>query len=316
MVKRFGMRVALLAGLAFFLCACGGGSPDTGGPGGPSIAWGPRLDSSGLSSIAGAEAEFGAEIAEALARAARTVPNGASQSSLAENGGTSDEMRARVVRDVDANLVYEVTDGARTFTRGPVPRQRLDLALFTDLLPGIEPDLSSYPHEVLGVWAWDGHVGAFWDRSPSREPVDFTSASPTGTATYEGDAVGLHAAGGAATKFLADVAMVADFGRRRVSGEVGGFRSLTGEPMAGFAVTLGETGFPATGEAFSGDTSAGVAGSGKWGARWSDGEGRSMGGTFGFAAEDGSVALLGAFQAHAGRRTGGGNPDDPVASRH
>ena len=39
-----------------------------------------------------------------------------------------------------------------------------------------------------------------------------------------------------------------------------------------------------------------------------------MGGTFGFAAADGSMALLGAFQAHGGGDAGGGNPDDPVAS--
>ena len=283
-----------------------------------SPTYGPRLASSNLSPVREAEDAFEPDIADAVARAARTVPNGASQSSLAGDGGTSDEMTARIVRDDEGNLVYEVTDRARIVTHVPlavpVQRQGLDLALFTDLLPGIEPDLSSYPHEVLGVWAWDGHVGAFWDRSPWREPVDFAATSPSGTATYAGDAAGLHAAGGAATKFVADVAMVADFDKHTVSGRVDGFRSLSGEPMVGLSVTLVETGFPAGGAAFSGDTSAGVAGGGKWGARWSDGEGRSMGGTFGFAAADGSMALLGAFQAHGGGDAGGGNPDDPVAS--
>ena len=115
------------------------------------------------------------------------------------------------------------------------------------------------------------------------------------------------------TTFLADVAMRADFGRHRVSGGVDRFRSLTGESLGDLAVTLGETGFPAGGGAFSGDTSATVAGGGKWGGRWSDGEGRSLGGTFGFASEDGGMALLGAFQAHAAGDAGGGNPDDPVA---
>ena len=270
----------------------------------------------------GAEDEFDPDVADALARAARAAPNGASQSSLAEDGVTSDETTARIVRDEDGNLVYALTDGARILTRVPLPapvqRQGFDLALFTDLLPGIEPDLTSYPHEVLGVWAWDaegGHVGAFWDRSPWREPVDFASASPTGTATYAGDAAGLHAAGGAVTKFLADVEMVADFDTRRVSGGVDGFRSLAGEPMGGLSVTLGEAVFPAGGGAFLGDTGATVAGSGKWGGRWSDGEGRSLGGTFGFASEDGGMALLGAFQARTAGDAGGGNPDDPVASR-
>ena len=299
------------------------GFPDGSAPGGTVTvpAFGPRLASSDLSPIVGAEDAFGPDVADALARAARTAPLGASQSSLAEDGVTSDETTARVVRDDEGNLVHEVTDGARIFTHVPLPapstRRDLDLALFTDLLPGIEPDLSSYPHEVLGVWAWDaegGHVGAFWDRSPSREPVDFASTSPTGTATYAGDAAGLHAAGGAVTRFLADVAMTADFGKHAVSGAVDGFRSLAGEPLGDLAVTLAEAAFPAGGGAFSGDTGANVAGSGKWGGRWSDGEGRSLGGTFGFASEDGGMALLGAFRAHAAGDAGGGSPDDPVAS--
>ena len=293
--------------------------PDGSAPGGAATAptFGPRLDASDLSPVVGAEDEFDPDVAGALARAARTAPNGASQSSLAEGGATSDETTARIVRDDEGNLVYEVTDGARILTHvplsAPLTHQGLELALFTDLLPGIEPDLTSYPHEVLGVWAWDGHAGAFWDRSPSREPVDFAATSPTGTASYEGDAAGLHAAAGAVTKFLADVAMVADFGERTVSGQVDAFRSLTGESLGDLAVTLGETAFPAGGGSFSGDTSANVPGSGKWGGRWSDDEGRSLGGTFGFASADGGMALLGAFQAHSAGDAGG-SPDDPVAS--
>lgn len=322
-MRRFGMRAALLAGLSSLAYACGGGSPDTvhgppgtSGPGGPSIAWGPRLASSGLSSLAGAEDAFGAELGDALARAARALPNGASQSSLVENGRTADAMSAEVVRGEDGNLVHEVTDGARIFTHVPlpIPRQGLDLALFTDLIPGIEPDLSSYPHELLGVWAWNGEVGAFWSRSPSIPPVTFGPASPTGTATYEGDAAGLHSAGGAATTFLADVEMVADFDSHTVSGAVDGFRSVAGKALAGLSVTLGEAGFPADGAPFSGETTSGVPGGGKWGGRWSDGEGRTMAGTFGFAADDGSIALLGAFSACSCSSTSGGNPDDPVAT--
>lgn len=48
-----------------------------------------------------------------------------------------------------------------------------ELATFTGLIPGIEPDLSSYPHKVPGVWAFEGEAGAFWRQSPSVPPVNF-----------------------------------------------------------------------------------------------------------------------------------------------
>ena len=60
---------------------------------------------------------------------------------------------------------------------------------------------------------------------------------------------------------------------------------------------------------------AGVAGGGRWGGRWSDGRGEAMGGTFGFAADDGSVSLLGAFSACHCASAFDSDPDDPVASR-
>ena len=317
---------AALGVLLLTLAACGGDdnlAPDTGGL---SISWGPRLNTSQLSALSGAEDEFGPEVAEALARAARAVPNGASQSSLVDGDGrTADEMSLQVVRDDEGNLVHEVTDGARIVVRVPffnLPRQGLDLALFTDLIPGIEPDLSSYPHEVLGVWAWDvddGEAGAFWGMSPSVPTVSFGATSPTGTATYEGDAVGLHGAAGTVTRFSADAEMVADFDSRTVVGTVDGFRMLAGQTLGDLSVTLGAADFSADGDPFSGDTSAetmsgALAGGGEWGARWSDGEGWAMGGTFGFAAEDASVTVLGAFTASSGAPGSGGNPDDPVAT--
>ncbi len=296
------------------------GEPPDGGGG--SIAWGPRLGGSGLSALAGAEDEFAPAAAGAVARAARTAPNGASQSSLAVDGRTADEMTVRVVTGEDAGgLAHEISDGARIVLRAPspVPRRGLDLAAFTDLIPGIEPDLSSYPHEVLGVWAWDGEAGAFWGTSPPVPPVAFGGTSPAGTATYKGDAAGLYAAAEAVEKFLADVEMIADFDRRTVGGTVGGFRTLGGEALGGLSVTLGETGFPGEGGPFSGGTSArtasgAVAGAGQWGARWSDGAGRAMGGTFGFAADDASLSVLGAFTACACASTADGNPDDPAAT--
>ena len=299
-----------------------GGDPGTGGGtgAGGEPTPGPRLEPSDLSPIIGAEADFGPEVIEALARAARAVPNGASQSSSVENGRTADEMSVRVVRDDDGNLAYEVTDGARIMARVPgPPNQDFRLALFTDLTPGIEPDLSSYPHELLGVWATADEVGAFWSRSPEIPAAAFDATSPTGTATYEGDAVGLRAANGAAAKFVADVEMVADFGANTVSGRVEKFRSLAGKAIDGFSVTLGATDFSPQGEPFGGDTTAssagaGVPGDGKWGARWSDGKGWTMGGTFGFAATDGSVSLLGAFSAVPDEPAASGNPDDPVSS--
>ena len=308
MRARSGPSVILCGMTLLTLAACGGGGdrmPDPDGTSSVSIAWGPRLGGLDLSPVSGAEDEFGPKVVEALARAARAVPNGASQSSLVDGDGrTADEMSVQVVRDDDGNLVHEVTDGARIVVRVPfynLPRQGLDLALFTDLIPGIAPDPSSYPHEVLGVWAWDadgGEVGAFWSRSPKVPPVEFGAASPTGTATYEGDAVGLHASEGAATKFVADVELAADFDNRTVGGEVAGFRSLAGDSLGDHSVILGETGFSRQGDPFSGGTAAGgVPGSGTWGGRWSDGAGSTMGGTFGFAADDGSVGILGAFTA-------------------
>ena len=336
------MRTALLAGLSFWLYACGGtgekgspeidggtdpaGSPDTGG--GVSIAWGPRLDStSDLSPVHGAEDAFGPGVAGAVMRAARAAPNGATQSSLVEDGRTADEVSVDVVRNDDGNLAHEVTDGARWTVRVPnivpgAPRPGFDLALFTGLIPGIEPDLSSYPHELLGMWAWEPEeegtleVGAFWSKSPEIPAVEFGDRSPAGTATYDGDAVGLHTAGGATTKFLADVEMVADFDDHTVGGEVDGFRSLTGAVLDIPAVGLGETGFSPRGEPFAGGTTlSGVAGGGQWGARWSDGEGWTMGGTFGFAADDDSVGVLGAFSAsgEASRPVPGSGPDEPAA---
>ncbi len=301
--------LAALVGLA----GCGGSTttdlpPVGNGYGGPqdTITWGPRLAESGLSALAGAEDEFGGAVADGLARATRATPNGASQSSLVDAGGrTAHEMSVQVVRDVDlGGLAHEITDGARIIVQVPfpAPRQEFELAAFTGLVPGIEPDLTSYPHEVLGVWAWEGEgvAGAFWSRSPSVPPVDFGPASPTGLAVYEGDAAGVLAEVGTATKFVADVRLEADFDDSTVGGAVSGFRSLAGAALNDLSVTLAATGFSGDGAPFAGDTSAGgTAGSGKWGGRWSDGAGQAMGGTFGFAADDSSLAVLGAFTACA-----------------
>ena len=62
--------------------------------------------------------------------------------------------------------------------------------------------------------------------------------SPTGAATYEGDPVGFRAAGGAATKFLADVEMVADFDGNTVGGTVDEFRTLSRKALDAPTVTL------------------------------------------------------------------------------
>lgn len=362
MMKPLGMKVALLASVAFLACACAGGgssgasegpgdtdtdngtvepTPDcpdismedcpdddgSGTGGGDRIVWGPRVGGTDLSPIEGAEDIFGPEVMDALVRAARATPRGSSQSSVVEDGQTADEVSASVVRDDNGSLVYEVTDRGQfrvavSQLPGLPPRQEFSLALFTDLIPDIEPDLTSYPHEVLGVWAWEidpgeFRLGAFWDMNPSIPMPDILRV--TGTATYEGDAVGLHAASGATatTKFAADVELVADFGTREVSGEVDNFRSIAGPAIGGgLSVTLDTASFSGPGDPFSGDTTAaGLAGSGKWGARWSDGAAMSMmGGTFGFAADDASVAVLGAFSAGPPAGTDGGDPDTPVVS--
>ena len=302
------------------------GEPGTGATDGVSIAWGPRLAGSGLSALASGNDAFGPAAADGLAAAARAAPavavNGVSQLSLP--GQAVDAMRVHVVRDDDGNLVYELTDGGLVVVRvpSPLPRLGFSVAVFTDLLPGIEPDLSSYPHDLLGMWAWGDAVGAFWGRSPELPGVVSTGISPAGTATYEGDAAGLHAAGGSAAKFLADVEMVADFDSRTVGGTVEGFQTLSGKSLGDLSVTLGETGFTQPGAGSGGSasidmegiTSGAAAGSGTWGALWSDGDGWTMGGTFGFAADDASVSVLGAFTACSCASVGGGNPDDPVAT--
>ena len=336
------LLVVLAAGalLALPLSGCGGGGgggpttdgvPDNqpdddgvtepGDGGGVSIEWGPRLAGSGLSALSGGNDGFGP--VAGLAAAARAAPavavNGVSQASLA--GLAVDAMRVQVGRDDDGNVVYELTDDGQivVWVPSPLPRLGYSVAVFSDLIPGIEPDLTSYPHEVMGMWELGDAAGAFWSRSPSVPPVEFGAASPTGTATYEGDAVGLHASGGSASKFLADVEMVADFDDRTVGGEVEGFRSLAGTSLGDLSVTLGETGFSPEGGPFSGVTSgeAGsvdIDGSGTWGGRWSDGEGWTMGGTFGFAADDESTSVLGAFTACSCASAGGGDPNDPVAT--
>ena len=302
------------------------GEPGTGATDGVSIVWGPRLAGSGLSALTGGNDAFGAEAAGGLAAAARAAPaaavNGVSQLSLP--GQAVDAMRVQVARDDDGNLVYELTDGGQIVVRvpSPLPRLGFSVAVFTDLLPGIEPDLSSYPHDLLGMWAWGSAAGAFWSRSPEIPGVRSTGISPSGRATYEGDAVGLHASGGSAAKFLADVAMVADFDSRTVGGTVEGFQTLSGKSLGDLSVTLGETGFTQPGAGSGGSasidmegiTSGAAAGSGEWGALWSDGDGWTMGGTFGFAADDASVSVLGAFTACSCASVGGGNPDDPVAT--
>ena len=303
------------------------GEPGTGATDGVSIVWGPRLAGSGLSALSGGNDAFGPEAAGGLAAAARAAPaaavNGVSQLSLP--GQAVDAMRVQVARDEDGNLVYELTDGGQVVVRvpSPLPRLGFSVAVFTDLIPGIEPDLSSYPHDLLGMWAWGDAVGAFWGRSPELPGVTSTGISPSGTATYEGDAVGLHAAGGSAAKFLADVEMVADFDSRTVGGTVDGFHTFSGQSLGDLSVTLGETGFTQPGAGSGGSASIDMAGrtasdgtpnGGTWGALWSDGDGWTMGGTFGFAADDASVSVLGAFTACSCASVDGGNPDDPVST--
>ena len=322
--------LAIAAGAAaiLFVAGCGGRStpkaegpvpneppaPTTPGTGiGPA---GPRLPASNLSAIPGAEDEFTADMTAALARAARATPLGASQSSQMDNGTTRNEWAVRVGRNDDGHRVYEVSDRSRIAVRVPGPRTGFDLALFTDLEPGIEPDLSSYPHELLGLWAWEGEAGAFWGMSPEMPIADLDHRlSPTGTARYDGDAAALYAAHGSAEKVLADVTLTADFDALHVSGSVGGFRTLHGERLDAPSVTLGPAGFASTGDPFSGSTSSSVPGSGMWGARWSDDYGRSMGGTFGFAASDESMALLGAFNARSSASAAGGRVPDGSHTR-
>ena len=229
-----------------------------------------------------------------------------------------DEVSVHVVRNDDGKLVYELKEGSQIVLVPSGPNEQVSgLALFTNLKPGIEPDLSSYPHELLGIWARDGQVRVFWSMSPSLEPF---AAFPSGSTiyTYEGDAVGLHAAAdGATAKFLAKVKLDADFRDFKVRGRVSEFRLSDGSTLDDLTVNLVETEFSEQGDPFSGSTTAGngTAGSGKWGARWSDGNAGAVGGTFGFAADDKSVAVLGAFTSSV-PPSGTGDDDDSVATRN
>ena len=229
-----------------------------------------------------------------------------------------DEVSVRVVRNNEGTLVYELKEGSQVVLVPSGPNEQVPgLALFTNLIPGIEPDLSSYPHELLGIWARDGQVRAFWSMSPSLEPFEAFPSGST-TYTYEGDAVGLHAdADGATAKFLAKVKLDADFREFKVKGTVSGFRLSNGSTLDDLTVNLMETDFSKAGEPFSGSTTAGngAAGSGKWGARWSDGNAGAVGGTFGFAADDRSVTVLGAFTGSV-PSSGTGDDDDSVATQN
>lgn len=322
-------------GLVAALSACGGSSTrpdiphggngdDHGSGGGDLIGWGPVVEGTHLSRMHGAQDRFGADTADAIRRAARTAPQGASQSSLATNGRTSDEVSVQVVRNDAGALVHEVTDGARFVLHVPGPHVGFDLSMFTTLPLGIEPDLTSYPHELLGVWAWDGEVGAFWSQSPEIRPVSL-DARLVGTATYEGDAVGVYASGVHVGHFIADVELQADFDHDTISGTVDDFRA-DGIPMSGagpdviaditaVSVELEAARIPESGDPFAGTTRiTGVDSSGHWGARWSDGAGWTMGGTFGASADAASLGILGAFSACSCAYTIDGDPDDPIAT--
>ena len=295
-------RALALALASVLLCACTmqtTAPPPSPEPHSGSIAWGPQIGTSSLSVVSGADRDFGPEVSEALARAARVTPNGASQSSLARNGKTAGEIVVDVIRNEDGNLVYAVTDQNMVLARAPgPPDQDVVLSLFADVPAGIQPDPSSYPHELLGIWAWGDEAGTFWTASPSI-PAAFDNRTRTGRMRYQGDAVGLRAAGKTVTKFLARITLIADFDRHTVSGRIDGFRSFQGRALDSLPVRLAETGFSPGGQPFSGKTSAGMGGGGQWGARWSDAEGWALGGTFGFASDNGTVTFLGSFNARS-----------------
>ena len=205
---------------------------------------------------------------------------------------------------------------------------RLEGAWIFDPNPNAMATMADASYSYFGWWLNKGtetegtEAGVFHGVTDGSTPASLgapTAATFTalgGTATYTGDAAGLHAADGSVTKFLADVELVADFDTDSLGGTVDAFRSLSGVALGDLSVTLEETTFLQTGDAFSGSTGADVPGSGHWGARWADDKGWNVGGTFGFAADDESVALLGAFQACACAPVDNGNPDDAVATEN
>ncbi|WP_446831598.1 hypothetical protein [Candidatus Foliamicus sp.] len=320
--RLWAVKGAILA--AFVLGAWSAGSfawADSPQQSSGSIAWGPQVARSGLSAVAGARDDIGPGFGEALARAARAAPNGASQSSFVNDSGrTASQVSVAVIRDEAGNLVYEVSDGSFA-KRAPGHGGAVRLALFAAVPAYIEPDPSSYPHDLLGLWSHDGELGAFWTRSPAPPPALDVRGLRAQEIVYRGDAVGLHMAGETATQFVAQVELAADFGAQTLGGTLSGLRTFSGDALGGAPITLGEVRIAMSGEPLAGETSARIDGRGSWGLRWAGADGSAMGGTFGFAADDGSLALLGAFRANssAGRRGATNKPGsrdhDAVARR-
>ena len=295
--------------MALLLAACGGSSssPDTGmDPTGGSEP----LDDTDLYKVLNyAKETFDFDVIDALSRAARAIPRGASQSSRVVNRQTMTELKVLVPFKDGNSADYKVqgkNDG-QTFN----DEEGFRFSLFTDQDPAREIALDTVPHHYLGIWEWNGEIGTFWTKSPSLPET--VALQEGGRATYKGNAVGLHAAGNTTTRFLANVSLEADFATGMVCGTVDKFRSLAGTSLDDLSVTLGQVNFSQQGNPFYGNTT-GSGGDGKWGARWADDKGNSMGGTFGFAKTDNSLAVLGAFHAAIPGPTTGGNSNDPVTT--
>lgn len=198
-------------------------------------------------------------------------------------------------------------------------------AFYTDLQDG---DSSGTDHMALGVWLSGPEAVLTGQSAPGNNDIQFGTfadlsnpfpqaglAGLTGTATYQGDAIGIYALqqGSDGGPFYADVELTASFGGTSglgsVTGTVSGFQILEEESLVYAPLQMLSLGTaPITADAggfFRGSTSGtdsdGASYSGRWGGMFAGDAGddpTSVGGTFGAATSNGFVNFVGAFGAY------------------
>ena len=191
--------------------------------------------------------------------------------------------------------------------------ERFLVAVYTDLQPG---DPSRTDYMAGGIWLSvpenatsidDLRFGAFADASDPF--LQASMASLTGTATYQGDALGIYNDSEDIGEFYANVRLTADFGDGSALGTVRGsvFNFSLGDGTSAplQELTLGAASLTdAEGGFFKGTTSGtGLNGnySGRWGGQFAGngaGHPSSVGGTFGGARSDDRVNFVGSFGAY------------------
>ena len=160
---------------------------------------------------------------------------------------------------------------------------------------GAMVEVPDYAHLQFGWWLNARENGSydfqtFAGSTGHGEGSGAVSASMTGTATYRGAAAGVYAVmdvaggkvtGGRAGEFAADATLTAHFfgtlDAGEIGGEVGSFRTASGEAMAGWRVTLEAVGLRSGSATFAGATGGtvgpGTSGEGHWEGRFHGSDG-------------------------------------------